>query len=203
MDIDHIAPSATGQPTDGTSPVILLLNRGDQLTQAFQKVYNDSITHVQTLKSAEQQCVNLANLPARNSLASVTVQYPSMRERTMATLQQTVEEAQAGIRTSLDSLERILDELSQLLFSVDVYLADPKLVGSTGFNPTSALQHLSALFSAHQAELLSKRELFSSYNCEEIGVDELLSRWRVCDELKGLNKETMDDLADVMGTWST
>lgn len=126
-----------------------------------------------------------------------------MRQRTLVTLQQTGEEAQSSIRESLSNLERVVDQLSELLFSIDVYLSDPKLKGSSGFAPTTALQHLSALFSAHQAELISKRELFSSYNCEEIGLDEFVSRWLVCEELRGLSKETMDDLADVMGAWST
>ncbi|KAI9603879.1 hypothetical protein H4Q26_003485 [Puccinia striiformis f. sp. tritici PST-130] len=48
------------------SPVIQLLNQGDQLTQRFQKQFNDSITHVQTLNSSLQQHDNLSNLAARS-----------------------------------------------------------------------------------------------------------------------------------------
>ncbi|KAA1102895.1 hypothetical protein PGTUg99_037024 [Puccinia graminis f. sp. tritici] len=198
MEIDH--QQSTSQDT---SPVIQLLNQGDQLTQRFQKQFNDSITHVQTLNSSLKQHDNLSNLVARSTNADISSQYPSVRERTLATLTRTIDDASSGIRNSLELMESTVDALSELLYKVDVYLAEPASIGSIGFDPINALKHLGNLFSAYQAELLAKRELFFSFNCEEISIDDFVGQWQICHQIKSLTQETMDDLADVMGTWST
>ncbi|EFP75832.1 hypothetical protein PGT21_010133 [Puccinia graminis f. sp. tritici] len=198
MEIDH--QQSTSQDT---SPVIQLLNQGDQLTQRFQKQFNDSITHVQTLNSSLKQHDNLSNLVARSTNADISSQYPSVRERTLATLTKTIDDASSGIRNSLELMESTVDALSELLYKVDVYLAEPASIGSIGFDPINALKHLGNLFSAYQAELLAKRELFFSFNCEEISIDDFVGQWQICHQIKSLTQETMDDLADVMGTWST
>ncbi|KAA1067273.1 hypothetical protein PGT21_009923 [Puccinia graminis f. sp. tritici] len=198
MEIDH--QQSTSQDT---SPVIQLLNQGDQLTQRFQRQFNDSITHVQTLNSSLKQHDNLSNLVARSTNADISSQYPSVRERTLATLTKTIDDASSGIRNSLELMESTVDSLSELLYKVDVYLAEPASIGSIGFDPINALKHLGNLFSAYQAELLAKRELFFSFNCEEISIDDFVGQWQICHQIKSLTQETMDDLADVMGTWST
>ncbi|KAH9454405.1 hypothetical protein MJO28_007392 [Puccinia striiformis f. sp. tritici] len=185
------------------SPVIQLLNQGDQLTQRFQKQFNDSITHVQTLNSSLQQHDNLSNLAARSGGMEINTQYPSVRQRTLATLTKTINEASGGIRSSLELMEATVDSLSELLYKVDIYLAEPASIGSIGFDPINALNHLGNLFTAYQAELLAKRELFFSFNCEEITIEEFVRQWQICNQIKSLTQETMDDLADVMGAWST
>jgi hypothetical protein len=165
--------------------------------------FNDSITHVQTLNSSLKQHDNLSNLVARSTNADISSQYPSVRERTLATLTKTIDDASSGIRNSLELMESTVDSLSELLYKVDVYLAEPASIGSIGFDPINALKHLGNLFSAYQAELLAKRELFFSFNCEEISIDDFVNQWQICHQIKSLTQETMDDLADVMGTWST
>ncbi|OAV90149.1 hypothetical protein PTTG_06207 [Puccinia triticina 1-1 BBBD Race 1] len=199
MEIDASQQSISQDP----SPVIQLLNQGDQLTQRFQKQFNDSITHVQTLSSSLKQHNNLSNLVTRSAASDISSQYPSVRQRTLATLEKTIEEASSGIRNSLELMEATVDSISELLYKVDVYLAEPASLGSIGFDPVHALKHLGNLFSAYQAELLAKRELFFSYNCEEISLDDFARQWQVCHQIKSLTQETMDDLADVMGSWST
>ncbi|KAH9454398.1 hypothetical protein Pst134EB_014483 [Puccinia striiformis f. sp. tritici] len=124
------------------SPVIQLLNQGDQLTQRFQKQFNDSITHVQTLNSSLQQHDNLSNLAARSGGMEINTQYPSVRQRTLATLTKTINEASGGIRSSLELMEATVDSLSELLYKVDIYLAEPASIGSIGFDPINALNHL-------------------------------------------------------------
>ncbi|PLW11332.1 hypothetical protein PCANC_19351 [Puccinia coronata f. sp. avenae] len=199
MEVDHQQPTS-----QDASLVIQLLNQGDQLTQRFQKQFNDSITHVQTLNSSIQQHDNLSTLVSRTAKTSdLDQQYPSVRQRTLATLAKTIEEASSGIRNSLEMMEATVESLSELLYRVDVYLAEPASIGSMGFDPVNALKHLGNLFSAYQAELLAKRELFFSFNCEEISIDEFVRQWQICHQIQSLNRETMDDLADVMGAWST
>ncbi|MBW0540664.1 hypothetical protein O181_080379 [Austropuccinia psidii MF-1] len=190
-------------PSGHTAPIIQLLNQGDQLTQQFQKQFNDSISHVQTLSASVQQHENLTKLAHSSSLADITPQRSSVRQRTLATLEKTSEEAMAQIRNSLENMETTVEQLSELLYKVDIYLSEPKHDGSIGFNPLNALNHLSNLFSVYQAELLEKRELFSSFNCEEIDVNSFLQRWKICNQINALTQDTMQDLADVMGAWST
>lgn len=203
MEIDDQATNSTRTHSQDTSPIIQLLNQGDQLTQRFQKQFNDSITHVQTLYSSMQQHENLSNLVNRSGNSGPASPFPSVRQRTLDTLTKTMEESSAGIRNSLESMEATVDGLSELLYRVDIYLSEPESTGSIGFDPGNALKHLGNLFSAYQAELLSKRELFFSFNCEETSLEDFVQQWKICDQIKSLTQETMDDLADVMGAWST
>jgi len=186
-----------------SSRVVQLLNQGDQLTQRFQKQFNDSITHVQALHSATQQHENLSKLVTRAGGSEIESQYPTVRQRTLDTLAQTMEESARGIRSSLEQMETTVDALSELLYQIDIYLAEPSSLPSHGFNPNNALKHLGNLFDAYQAELLAKRELFFAFNSDELPLDQFVRQWQICNHIKSLTQETMQDLADVLGAWST
>ncbi|CAH7671894.1 hypothetical protein BY996DRAFT_6429933 [Phakopsora pachyrhizi] len=185
------------------SNVIQLLNWGDQLTQQFQSQYNHSVNQVESLQSIHQQYVNLSNR-LKGSDGSVTGN-PSISEQDqIQALNQSNENLLESIRQSLGSLESTVDQISELLLKVDIFLSEPTQGASIGFDPLNAFRHLSEMFSAYQAELLSKRELFSSFSCEEIDVKTFVEGWKTCDEIKALTRETMEDLADVMtAAWST
>ncbi|EGG12726.1 uncharacterized protein MELLADRAFT_101231 [Melampsora larici-populina 98AG31] len=185
----------------GGSTIILILNQADQLTQEFKKIYNESINFVQGLKSTEQQFENLNNLNQRQSQSSILPSPSNIVERTFNKLNQTKVEFTMKIIESLNLLESIIDRLSQLLYSIDIEMI--QIESSNGFDPKNAVDHLNLTFDAYQAELVSKRQVFSSFNSEEISLDEFLFRWMRTDELSLLNKETMDDLSDCLKGWST
>lgn len=83
----------------------------------------------------------------------------SIRERTLVKLTNTVEEALAGIRQELLHMEQTVEQLKELLFQVEVFLADPSNSLRYAGTPAEALQHVSTLFDSYQSELLEKREV--------------------------------------------
>lgn len=83
----------------------------------------------------------------------------SIRERTMVKLNNTIEEALAGIRRELLNMEQVVEQLKELLFQVEVFLADPSNSLRFAGTPAEALQHVSTLFDSYQSELLEKREV--------------------------------------------
>lgn len=125
----------------------------------------------------------------------------SHHAHTLARLQRTEEEASQGVRDCLDAMDSCVASLGSLLFEVDVFLSQPSTVLQYGLNPTQALAHLSNLHGAYQAELLVKRNDWADYSAEDFGVDELIAKWKECREIKGLQEDTMDDLASAMGSW--
>lgn len=165
--------------------------------------YADSLTQVYALQSAALQYENLSKFVNRPSSAALhsTPQSSSIRDRTLARLEQTGEEAQQGIRDCLAQMEACVEGLAQLLFEVDVFLAQPTTVLQYGLHPSQALSHVSQLHGSYQAELLAKRETFADYNAEELSLNEFVAAWKELKEVKGQHQETMDDLASAMGSW--
>ena len=83
----------------------------------------------------------------------------AVRDKSLARLQATVEDALAGIREELLNMENVVAALRTLLFSVDLLLAQPENALQYAGNPTEALQTIGAQFDSFSAELIEKREV--------------------------------------------
>ncbi|KAH9813899.1 hypothetical protein DFH28DRAFT_327461 [Melampsora americana] len=194
------------EPNPGGSQIIFILNRSDQLTQEFKKIYNESIHFVQGLKSIETQSENLNQFNQRTFQSSSSTtrnsnDSPDLKERTLNRLNQSKIELTMKIIESLNRLESVIDQLSESLYSIDDQMQ--QIRSSNGFNPKQALDHLNFTFDSYQSELISKRELFSEFNSEVISLDQFLIGWMRTDQLDLLNQERMDELSECLQTWST
>ncbi|KAH9813160.1 hypothetical protein DFH28DRAFT_1083916 [Melampsora americana] len=194
------------EPNPGGSQIIFILNRSDQLTQDFKKIYNESIHFVQGLKSIETQYENLnqfnqSTFQSSSSSRRNSNDSPDLKERTLNRLNQSKNELTMKIIESLNRLESVIDQLSESLYSIDDQMQ--QIGSSNGFNPKQALDHLNFTFDSYQSELISKRELFSEFNSEVISLDQFLISWMKTDRLDLLNQERMDELSECLQTWST
>ncbi|WFC95496.1 hypothetical protein MBRA1_002144 [Malassezia brasiliensis] len=102
------------------------------------------------------------------------------------------------LRDGLTAMEGHTEQMVNMLYEVDVYLAPSATQSAAGFNPQEALSHVSDLFHSYQAELLAKREALADYTCEDITPQQFAAQWRTLDEVQAGRKQEMDDLADLL-----
>ncbi|POY76672.1 hypothetical protein BMF94_0264 [Rhodotorula taiwanensis] len=178
-----------------------LLHRADDLARSFNQHHVQSFNHVQLVASASGQLQNLLSLPQ----TPVTRSRPEggMRERGMVKVQETIEEALAGVRDGLAKMEGDVEKLNALLFEADLFLATPSLALQHGLNPREALTHVSGLFAQYQSELIRLREVLADLTTEQIGVDEFVEEWRTMKEVDKGQEAELSDLVDVLGAWGS
>lgn len=165
------------------------------LSDGRGKVKTPSRSHLK--RHNRSQMSNMQRLMERTG--QQTPASGSVRERTLAKLQNTIEEALAGIRGELANMENVVEQLKDLLFQADVFLADPSNALQYAGNPTEALNHVSSLYDSYQAELLEKREVCTLLYISFSRIGQLIERssgdgflWRrrnysrtVCSSLEG------------------
>ena len=105
-----------------------------------------------SIRAAHTQAANLNAMQTSARMSAV-------RDKSLARLQATVEDALAGIREELLNMENVVAALRTLLFSVDLLLAQPENALQYAGNPTEALQTIGAQFDSFSAELIEKREV--------------------------------------------
>ncbi|WFD36425.1 hypothetical protein MCUN1_003304 [Malassezia cuniculi] len=108
------------------------------------------------------------------------------------------EEHHAVLREGLAHMESVTNEMTELLYRYEVYLAPNTTPNMHSFNPQQALAHVSDIFNGYQTELINKREALADYTCEEIDLNEFARRWYSMDEVEQNRKQGMDDLADLL-----
>ncbi|CEQ39898.1 hypothetical protein JCM21900_005568 [Sporobolomyces salmonicolor] len=184
-----------------TAPLAHLLHRADELSRSFHSHHAGSLNNVQTIASACSQLQNLLALPA----TPVTRSRPEggIRERGMVKVQETIEEALAGVRDDLSKMEGDVEQLNSLLFEADLFLSTPSLALQHGLNPKEALTHVSGLFAQYQAELIRLREVLADFTAEDIGPEDLLAEWRTMKEVDKGQEAELSDLVDVLGSWGS
>ncbi|GAA5862190.1 hypothetical protein JCM8547_007767 [Rhodosporidiobolus lusitaniae] len=187
------------QAPSQNADIAQLLHRSDQLAKSFNSHHASSNNSVGTISSACSQLQNLLSLPA----TPLTRGRPEggIRERGMAKVQETIEEALAAVRDDLGKMERDLEELNSLVFDADLFLAQSGLALQHGLNPKEALNHVSGLFSQYQAELIRLREVLADFTSEQIGVDEFVAEWKTMKEVDKGQEAELSDLVDVLGSW--
>lgn len=114
------------------------------------------------------------------------------------------------LREGLAAMEGYTEQMVNMLYEVDVYMAPSATQSAAGFNPQEALAHVSDLFhvrcprhlhQSYQAELLAKREALADYTCEEITPAQFAAQWRTLEEVQQGRKQEMDDLADLLANF--
>jgi hypothetical protein len=105
------------------NPVLGLMQRADQLAQTFVD------THKQTIPVVEQLVHALTSPSSLNGDPEAYV------ERLLAQL-----------RNALESMERSVGDMMEMLYHVDVFLAAPTTAGVSGKDPKAALEHVSNSF---------------------------------------------------------
>ncbi|GAA6062010.1 hypothetical protein JCM10212_006085 [Sporobolomyces blumeae] len=182
-----------------TAPLAQLLHRADDLSRAFNSHHASSFQSVQAISSACSQLQNLLALPQ----TPVTRSRPEggIRERGMAKVQETIEDALASVREALGAMERDVEQLNQLLFDADLFLSTPSLALQHGLNPKEALTHVSSLYHDYSSELIRLREVLADFTSESIGPDEFVAEWRTMKEVDKGQEAELSDLVDVLGSW--
>ncbi|GAA6026959.1 hypothetical protein JCM8097_005996 [Rhodosporidiobolus ruineniae] len=188
-------PAAAAQNTD----LAQLLHRADELSRQFNSHHSSSYNSVQSIASAASQLQNLLALPA----TPTTRNRPEggIRERGMVKVQETIEEALGGVRDDLGKMEGDVEQLNQLLFNADLFLAQSNLALQHGLNPREALTHVSGLHAQYQAELIRLREVLADFTSEQIGVEEFVAEWKTMKEVDKGQEAELSDLVDVLGSW--
>ncbi|GAA5978835.1 hypothetical protein JCM11641_003579 [Rhodosporidiobolus odoratus] len=186
------------QPSANTD-IAQLLHRADELSRAFNGHHSSSLNPVQTISSAHSQLQNLLALPS----TPVTRSRPEggIKERGMAKLQETVEQALSEVRDELSKMETVVEQLNSLLYNADLFLAQSGLALQHGLNPKQALSHVSGLFAQYQDELIRLREVLADFTSEQIAVEEFVSEWKVMKEVDKGQEAELSDLVDVLGSW--
>ncbi|PWN87147.1 hypothetical protein FA10DRAFT_269752 [Acaromyces ingoldii] len=160
-----------------SNPVLELMTSADELARAFDATHSQTLGPLQTL-------VELLGV-APDSLES--------DEPTPA-----LETCLSALRDGLDRMEACVSQMMQLLYHVDVFLAQPKVQGVSGMDPQEALGHVSELFHTYQSELFTRREALGDLTCLEIGPQDFAQKWSSMAEVQRGRKQTMDDLADLL-----
>ena len=144
--------------------LVTLLHAADQLQTLYKAAHGRAATYAKAIAAASQQQANLLRSPAS----------PHLRDRTLARLQDSIEQALSGIRDELAKMENAVDQLRELALKVDVFLTSE---GAQGRHHESLVQvralfmpiivsrlHLTlaqvgAFWEACRAELVDKREV--------------------------------------------
>ncbi|KAM0754136.1 leucine-rich repeat extensin-like protein 5 [Meredithblackwellia eburnea MCA 4105] len=187
------------EPVSSNTTLATLLHQSDLLSREFNTKHASSLVAVQSVVSSFNQLSNLLAMPA----TPVTRSRPEggIRERGMAKVQESIEQALSNVRDDLAKMEQAVSNLNSLLFHADVYLAEPGTALQHGLNPTEALNHVSNLFSSYQAELIRLREVLADFTTETIGPEEFLEEWKVMKEVDKGSQDELSELADMMGSW--